>query len=406
MLQRILNSAGLDARDCAGLLGVNPDVFMAWVSGQESIPDSFLPLLSAVLSVAPSTLVHAGKSSRHLEEADITPQIWFKFRGEGLVQADRESVVLIRMMGHYLNELEEVTRQKSIQWKTIFDAIRNGVDVQAPVKEQGKIAARIFRQSTSLGHGATGAGEALRGLLRAIGILAVEIPISNSIIEGCSFYVGALTSPRPCIFANGHHTTWFRRNVILMHELGHAIFEPFTGATLDFVDGANSEDIELRAQSFAQEVLVPKEVLLHTAQANGCKWNALSAGSLAQLVASTHVELRTLLAASVDAGFIGPSQAEELKQTDISEPLRSISTHALTTDEFLEKAGTDKQEWIGKRNTTLTSRAILLPIGYINAVVEAYRNRQISPSKAAVYLMIDEKEFLERFGDIYEEVEV
>ncbi len=34
MLQRILNSAGLDARDCAGLLGVNPDVFMAWVSGQ------------------------------------------------------------------------------------------------------------------------------------------------------------------------------------------------------------------------------------------------------------------------------------------------------------------------------------------------------------------------------------
>ncbi len=384
MLQRILNSAGLDARDCAGLLGVNPDVFMAWVSGQESIPDSFLPLLSAVLSVAPSTLVHAGKSSRHLEEADITPQIWFKFRGEGLVQADRESVVLI----------------------TIFDAIRNGVDVQAPVKEQGKIAARIFRQSTALGHGTTGGGEALRGLLRAIGILAVEIPISNSIIEGCSFYVGALTSPRPCIFANGHHTTWFRRNVILMHELGHAIFEPFTGATLDFVDGANSEDIELRAQSFAQEVLVPKEVLLHTAQANGCKWNALSARSLAQLVASTHVELRTLLAASVDAGFIGPSQAEELKQTDISEPLRSISTHALTTDEFLEKAGTDKQEWIGKRNTTLTSRAILLPIGYINAVVEAYRNRQISPSKAAVYLMIDEKEFLERFGDIYEEVEV
>jgi hypothetical protein len=117
-------------------------------------------------------------------------------------------------------------------------------------------------------------------------------------------------------------------------------------------------------------------------------------------------ELRTLLAASVDAGFLDPNQAEELRQTDISESLRSLSPHALTTDEFLEKAGTDKQEWIGKRNTTLTSRAILLPIGYINAVVEAYRNRQISPSKAAVYLMIDEREFLERFGDVYEEVEV
>jgi Zn-dependent peptidase ImmA (M78 family) len=406
MLQRILNSAGLDARDCAELLGVNPDLFLAWFHGQESIPDSFLPLLSAVLSVAPSTLTNGWKSSRHLEDADITPQIWFKFRGEGLVQADRESVVLIRMMGHYLNELEEVTRQKSVQWKTIFDAIRNGVDVQAPVREQGKMAARIFRQSTSLSHGATGGGEVLRGLLRAIGVLAVEIPISNSIVEGCSFYVGALTSPRPCIFANGHHTTWFRRNVILMHELGHAIFEPFTGATLDLIGSNNSQDIEIRAQSFAQEVLAPREVLLHVAQAIGCKWNALDARSLAQLVASTHVELKTLLVACVDAGFISSDRAEELKHSDISEALRSISPHALTTDEFLERTGADKQEWVGKRSTTLTPRAVLLPVGYVNAVVEAYRNRQISPSKAASYLMVDEDEFLERFGDIYEEVEV
>ncbi len=406
MLQRILSSAGLDPRDCAGLLGINPDVFMAWVSGQEGIPDSFLPLLSAVLSVSPSTLVSPGKSSRHLEEADITPQIWFKFRGDRLVQADRDSVVLIRMMGHYLNELEEVTRQKSIQWKSIFDTIRGGVDVQAPVKEQGKAAARIFRQSTTLGHGASGSGEVLRSLLRATGVLAVEIPVRDSIIEGCSFYVGALTSPRPCIFANSHHTTWFRRNVILMHELGHAIFEPFTGATLDLVGGTNSSDIEIRAQAFAQEALVPKEVLLHAAQGHGLKWNSLTANGLAQLVASTHVELNTLLSAAIEAGFLSPDQADELKQSDISESLRDISEHALTTDEFLAKAGAEKQEWLGKRHTTLPSREILLPIGYIDAVVEAYRNRQISPGKAATYMMIEEKEFLDRFGDIYEEIEV
>ncbi len=405
MLQRILEAAGLDARTFAGLLGVNPDVVLAWASGREAIPESFLPLLGAVLSVSPSTLVSASKVPRRWTESDVTSQIWFKFRGKGLVQADREYVALIRMMGHYLNELEEVTRRKSVQWKTIFETIRNTVDVQAPVKEQGKSAARIFRQSTSLGHGATGAGEVLRGFLRAIGILAVEIPISESIVEGCCFYVGTGASPRPCVFANSHHATWFRRNVILMHELGHAIFEPFTGAILDFVSGAVDEDIEIRAKSFAQEVLVPREVLFHAAQSLGCKWNALNADSLANLVASTHVELNAVLNAGQDAGFLDAAQAEELKRIDISSSLNKVSEHALTTEEYLEKAGIADQEWIGKRTTTLTARPIRLPIGYVNAVVEAYRNREISPSKAARYLMVEEKEFLQRFGDIYEEVE-
>ena len=405
MLRNILEAAGLDSRTCAGLLGINPDVFVAWACGQEAIPDSYVPLLSAVLSIPPSTLVATGKMSRRMTETDLTPQLWFKFRGKGLIEADREAVVLIRMMGHYLNELEEVTRQKSVQWKTIFDTIRSTVDVQAPVKEQGRAAARIFRQSTSMGHGATGSGEVLRGLLRAIGVLAVEIPIVDSIVEGCSFYVGAAGSPRPCIFANSHHATWFRRNVVLMHELGHAIFEPFTGATLDLVNVPAEEDIEVRAQAFAQEAMVPREVLFHISQSLGIKWNALNSDSLAKLVASTHVELRTLIGAALDAAFIDSLQAEELRRIDISGALHGISDHALSTEEYLAKTGVAEPEWIGKRTTSLTARPIRLPIGYVNAVVEAYRNKQISPSKAAAYLMIEQDEFLQRFGDIYEEVE-
>ncbi len=190
-----------------------------------------------------------------------------------------------------------------------------------------------------------------------------------------------------------------------MHELGHAIFEPFTGATLDLTNSVFEEDIEIRAQSFAQEVLVPREVLLHTAQSLGCKWNALTADSLANLVAATHVEPKTLLNAARDSGFLDAVQVEELKRIDISSQLRNVSDHALSTQEYLEKTGSNDQDWIGKRTTTLTARPIRLPIGYVNAVVEAYRNRQISPSKAATYLMVEENEFLQRFGDIYEEIE-
>jgi hypothetical protein len=37
----------------------------------------------------------------------------------------------------------------------------------------------------------------------------------------------------------------------------------------------------------------------------------------------------------------------------------------------------------------------------VNAVVDAYKNLQISPAKASEYLIIDERDFTDRFGDIY-----
>lgn len=405
MLQKILTSAGINARACAELLGFNPQVFSQWASEQCRIPESVVPLLSAVLSVSPSVLT--ARSSHNLQDSDVMPQIWYKFRGPGLRDTDREYVILIRQIGHYLNELEEVTRQKSVQWKSVFESIRTTVDVQAPPREQGKMAALILRESTALGHGATGVGEVLRGLLRALGVLVIETPLPDSRIEGCSFYVGSTTAPRPCAFANTHHTTWFRRNSILMHEVGHAIFEPFTGATLDFMDANLGEDaIEIRAQAFAQEALVPKRVLFHVAQSLGVKWTALSDKSLAALVAGTHVEQRMVIAAAIDADFISADKREELNRTDISSHLRELSDHALTTEEFLQKRGEEAPDWVGKRATTLAPMSIRLPIGYVNSVVDAYRNRQISPAKAAEYLIIDEQEFLERFGDIYEAAEI
>jgi len=191
-----------------------------------------------------------------------------------------------------------------------------------------------------------------------------------------------------------------------MHEVGHSIFDPFTGASLDFVEGGASQDVaEIRAQGFAREALLPKEVLYHIAQSHGIKWGALDADSVAELVADTHVELRTLMGATVDAGFVPPEQAEKLNHIDISSRLRELSDHALSTHEYLEKIGVQQADWIGRRTTTTRTRSIRLPVGYVNAVVEAYRNRQISPAKAAEYLIIDEREFLGRFGDIYEEVE-
>jgi Zn-dependent peptidase ImmA (M78 family) len=406
MLQKVLSAAGLDAHTCATLLGVNPQVFSEWLSGQSVIPESMVPLLSAVFSVSPTILSLPAKAAKHLDEADVTPQIWYKFRGPGLVDADRECVILIRQLGHYLNELEEVTRKKSVQWKSLFESIRVTVDLQAAPREQGRMAARMFRQSTGITHGARGAGDILRGMLRALGVLVIETPLSDSRIEGCSFYVGSANAPRPCVFANTYNTTWFRRNIVLMHEVGHAIFDPFTGASIDLEAAEEADATEVRAQAFAQESLVPEEVLRHASQHRGIKWNTLTAPAMARLVAETHVELRTILTAAVDAGFITPEAAEDLKRVDIASHLPELSDHALSTEQYLEKISTTGADWIGKRTTTLPSRAIRLPIGYVNIVIEAYQNRQVSLGKAAEFLMIDENDFRARFGNICAQVEL
>jgi hypothetical protein len=113
-----------------------------------------------------------------------------------------------------------------------------------------------------------------------------------------------------------------------------------------------------------------------------------------------------VVAAGVEAGLIAPEMAEDLKRIDISGDLRELSSHALSTEEYLELIGSvNAHEWIGKRTTTLTPRSLRLPVGYVTAVVDAYRNCQISLGKAAEYLMIDDSEFAVRFGDIYAGVE-
>jgi Zn-dependent peptidase ImmA (M78 family) len=408
MLHRVLESVGLDAHTCAGLLGFNPALFSEWSAGQRPVPESVLPMLSAVFGVSNEVLRAGPKAAYHFQNEDITPAIWYRVRGPELINADRECVILIRQLGHFLNELESVTRQRSLQWKTLFESIRESTDLQAAPREQGRNAARMFRESTSLGHGAKGVGEVLRGVLRSLGVLVFETPLKDSQVEGCSFYVGTQAAARPCIFANTHHVGWFRRNMVLMHEVGHSIFESaLVGASLDFLNRADAGDpLEIRAQAFAQECLLPKSVLMHTSQANGVKWANPTPRALARLVAETHVEKQSVVYAALDVGLISPDAVDALLRMDIATELHEISNHALSTDEFLELIGAENaQSWIGKRTTTLTPRPLRLPVGYVNTVVQAYRDSQISKGKAAEYLMVDDATFIERFGEIYEEVE-
>lgn len=398
MLREMIENTGIQPEKVAALLGYNPEIFQQWLVNQRPMPQSVLQVLSDVIGSNLEPYLERKVSMQ--DASSVTPAIWYRFRGAGLVEADREFVFLIRRLGFFLNELEDVTGARSVGWRSLFQEIRQKVDIQAPPRIQGIQAARMFRESRGLSSGATGIGEALRGNLKAMGVLVVESPIPESNLEGCCFYVGTRPSERPCVFANSHHSTWFRRNMILLHEIAHAIFDAETeGATLDFFEGGQTALCEERADAFAQEALVPRSTLVHVAQRHGLNWSSLSAGQLATICAECHTEKKTVLRAALEAGLVAQETHDHYANMDIAAQLRAVSEHALTTEEYIRAKGKETAVWLGKRDSTVSSRKIRLPVTYINSVLEALGNSSISRGKAAEMLFVDGDVFRERFGN-------
>ena len=395
MLKDVVKDTGLGQDACAGLLGINPKLFNEWLVGQRPIPSFLIPQLSTVFGISEQDLV----STRAFSDA---PAIWYKLRDSRLVQSDRESIMLIRNLGFFWAQLEDLTKSKNVLWKALFDQVRAAVSKQASPSDQGKIAAQLFRSARSLSHGARGIGTAIRDNLRGTGLLLIESPLPKSNVEGCSFYVGQPGAEVPSLFANTYGSTWFRRNLVIMHELGHALFDLESEAVS--VDYKGEEEYcelqERRAQAFAQEMLVPMEVLRHIQSSSGFKWSDLNPRDLALLMAGTDVETRTLLQAAVEAGFIDEHLAAKYAEFHVWDELRQLTPRALSTKEFLRQTIGEQSVWpANKRTTTVSSLRLRLPVSYVKNVLTAARDEDISLRKAAEMLMMDRETLLDRFGD-------
>jgi Zn-dependent peptidase ImmA (M78 family) len=405
ILKDILESAGIKPETCASLLGIDADIFNQWITGQRPLPPFIVPQLSSVLGIKPDSFVER-RSNRASNMADLAPAIWFKLRGGNLSEADRENIVIIRRLGFYLNQLEAATVSPTVAWKGIFDSINASVDKQGPPRRQGREAAKMLRQIRGLHHGATGIGSFFRASVRELGVSLIESPVPKSNLEGCAFYVGQPGNETPCIFANSYKSSWFRRNMVIAHELGHAIFDIANDAvSLDYLAQDNVEDFrENRAEAFAQELLVPFEVIRHAGSTNGLRWDQLTAGDLALLISLTHVEQRTVVNALLEAGFITEEQAAAYKEIQVGDLLKDYSDRALTTKEFVKKIGREAaMAWAPeKRQTTIPSRTLRLPVPYVAKVIDAVRNDDISYGKAAEMLMVDRDTFFDRFGGLVE----
>ena len=405
MLIDLLNDAHLTPDTCASLLGISSRLFRAWVDGKRDLPGYIIPELASVLGVSQNALV-----SGSVRQA---PAIWFKFReSEKLTGADRELVLLIRRLGFYSHQLDAVTSGPNNKWQLLFKLMDEQLkpNRQASPTVQGREAARVLRDQLGLGFpqksaGVKRNGDLIRPMLRNFGVLIIEAPVPESKIEGCSFYVGGPDEQRPCLFVNTYKQNWFRRNHVLMHELGHAFFDnDREAASIDFREESDGVDVkEVRAEAFATESLVPVEMLRHLQSMLGLHWNALTALDLASLVAYSQVELRLLLRSAQEYGFIDEATVDRYQDQPISDDLKQLTQRALDTKEYQKAAGAYMLP-VALRMTTIPSRSLRLPVSYINRVVSAAREGVISDSKAAELLMIDEKTFSERFGNMLEAI--
>jgi hypothetical protein len=402
MLKEIIEAARLSPEFCASLVRVPIDQFREWMDAKKQIPNFAIPELSAVLGVSEKDLL-SRKPPRPSDGSSVAPAIWFKLRDNRLGDSDREFVGLVRRLGFSMTQLDEIRNARSSSvWSAIAHSVSDKIDRSAPPAFQGSEAAARFRSIAHLEDGQVGIGELIRPRLRQSGLVVIESPITKSSLEGCCFEIGIEGDKRPCVFANTFKSTWFRRNEIILHEVCHAIFDLANDpVSLDFVNEPEAHAIsEERARSFSQECLVPRSVLVHYANQLGIKWNELTVRELAQLIAETHVEQRVIINAAYGSGLIAQDLVERYSACDCSSTLRTISPHTLTTREFMQSVAAESPKWIaGNRTTSLGTRRLRLPAGYVQQVIEATNSGEISVGKAAELLMMDRYTFAERFGD-------
>jgi Zn-dependent peptidase ImmA (M78 family) len=364
-----------------------------------------LPEVASVFGVDPADVIE----HRLQGDTEFAPAIWYKLRTqEGKSSpADLEIVGLVRKLCFGFSQLQALLGQSSAECEQVFRSIRSAIDQSAPIRVQARTAAQVFRSHFGWAHGQSGIGTLLRPNLRRAGLVIVESPVSDSKIEGCGFRVRAAGGDVACVFANSYQSTWFRRNSVILHEVSHCIFDlEGDPVSIDYKGETSPELIERRANLFAQECLVPKSVLIHAENSIGVNWSQLSPEGLAHIVASVHAEQKLVLTAALDARLITVEQYDRYRTYECTPLLKRFTDRALTKREFFATQPKETHKWLFEsRIVKIGNRDLLLPAGYLKAVIELLNDHRITLERAAELTMMDSYSFEERFGALMIECE-
>lgn len=399
LLAEIFDDLEVPADFWARLVGASGRQMTEWMAGQRELPFSVAETLSKAIGVPAEILAAREKRARNAQA--LLPPLWLKARQSGLGETEHRAIALARVLAASHDEVLSVLDSPSVTYRLMFNEIRANVDPQQPARIQGALGGQAFLEFSTLGGGALGIGEVLRGFLRARGVLIIETPINNRKLEGFCVPVGRESRVRPCVVANSYRTTWFRRNYVILHELCHAIFDLEAANAVFDVAGADAVDTDVaeqRADSFAMHALVPKRLLV-AMQNRGVRLDALSNDGLAQLVADTHAEHPLIARAALEYELISEADAQRLARLDIARELREKSYHARGLAEVPpgKLPHPEVAQW-GNRLTTFPVAGVRLPIPFVRLVLRALEEGKISPGRAAELLMVTEDQLESRFG--------
>ncbi len=395
-LATILSTFGVDRKFWAQLLGCSDRQLNDWWLGRRELPHSVAETLSEAIGVSVALL---RQSKEPVKPEAILPPLWLKARQSGVDEAGHRAIASARFLAARYEEVLSLIEPSSVSPRLLVNEIKTVVDPQRPARGQGAQAAHAFLALTTLGKGAFGIGEVIRGFLRARGVLILETPIDNAHLEGFCVPVGREASVRPCIVANSYRTTWFRRNYVILHEFAHAVFDlDAANGVFDLSGSGRDEIAEQRADSFALHVLVPQRLLLATLQRHRMRLKDLDEIGMAELISTTHAEQGLLIKAAQEYGLVSDADAERLARLRVARELRAKSNHARGL------AGLSKEALIypevlnwGPRLTSFPLDGLRLPIPFVRLVLQALESGKINSGKAAELLMADDDQ-LARYG--------
>ncbi len=401
MLNDVVQAFDLPPLFWSQLIGCSPRQLQEWRANQREVPYSVAQKLSKAIGVPADAIL--GRRNVPGGAAALLPPMWLKAREQGLGEAALKAIAMTRLLAAKYDEALSLLQSSSDSYRLLLNEISDRVDLQLPAGAQGEAAASAFLDLTGLAQTRSGIGEVFRGALRARGVLILETPISQAHLEGFCVPVGTLSRTRPCLVANSYATTWFRRNYVLVHEFAHAIFD-LEAATAIYDIKVPTTPLsvniaEERADAFARNVLLPKELLV-SLENRGYKLGELTKDSLAHVIAITHAEPRLIATAARLNGMISDEEEKRILGLRVSgAELAKRTFHArglasLSPDELIYP---EVSRW-ADRLTTFPIAGLRLPIPFVRLVLTALKQEKVSTSRAAELLMITRDELAERYG--------
>lgn len=365
-IRALREQAGLQSRELADQLGIDPSAMSNIERGKRSVKTDELTLIAEALGVSPLAI---------LDESSLLARLPVAPRTEAA--ATVEALPFERLRG--LAELHEVLADAGIPAQPLLDNVPTA-DPERWLESAEMLAEWATKHLEVQAHG----DETFSGLIEGIEEhLRVDVLVDEHTGEALA---GAAITDRafPLIFVNALQPRP-RALFTLAHELAHVLVGDGDALTLDF-DLTARDERERLANAFAASYLMPAQAIEAAIDEHG-----RTATALAQMVDRLGVSFESLVYRLHNLKFINAEGRDQLRTYGLRGVLDQVEDKELV-GRLLRRLGTQPER---RPPTWLVRRSY-----------EGYRRGVVSIRPLAGLLEIDPDELIEGLAQLEEGVQV